>query len=375
MHDACGGFGKDNVLRSLQIRHNAHGAIPLCCGGYTTSARKHRDRTNSCFWAASFGEVIQTMWSLDTHVWSSRYILDPVFRATKFSCSSNQLSTFNLAKVSRGRAVSMLTALGGGMRSPSTLATQLGSATALRCILIAAMMVLGVGDVAAAQGYESMQPMATRADLTAMADRLGRGSESDRTRASLLRARLRDGDFQPGDRIRLVIDGSVTQDDTLPVGAGSKIRVKEIGEISLAGVLRSELQGHLTKELSRYIKDVRVQATPLVRLAILGPVGKPGYFYMPSDIAITDAIMRAGGPSGAADLKKSVIRRNTKELYDSRNTRTALNEGLTLDQLSLRDGDSIEVGEKTGSNWQKIASIVGVASTLVWALSYGFSRR
>lgn len=315
------------------------------------------------------------MWSLGTHVWSSRYILAPLFGATKFSCSSNQLSTFDLAKILGERAVSMLTALGADMRSLSTLARKLGSSTPIRSILVAGIMVLRAADFAAAQGYESMQPMATRADLTAMADRLGRGSESDRTKASLLRTRLRDGDFQPGDRIRLVIDGSVTQDDTLPVGAGSKIRLKEIGEISLAGVLRSELQAHLTKELSRYIKDVRVQATPLVRLAILGPVGKPGFFYMPSDIAITDAIMRAGGPGGNADLKKSVIRRNTRELYDSRNTRTALDEGLTLDQLSLRDGDSIEVGEKTGSNWQKIASIVGVASTLVWALSYGFSRR
>jgi hypothetical protein len=84
--------------------------------------------------------------------------------------------------------------------------------------------------------------------------------------------------------------------------------------------------------------------------------------------------MRAGGPAANADLKKTVVRRNTTELYDSRNTRRALNEGLTLDQLSLRDGDSIEVGEKSGSNWQKIASIVGVATSLIWALTYGLSR-
>jgi protein involved in polysaccharide export with SLBB domain len=219
-----------------------------------------------------------------------------------------------------------------------------------------------------------MQPMATRADLTAMADRLSRGSAEDRTKASELRTRLRDGDFQPGDRIRLVLDGAVTQDDTIPVSAGSRIRLKDVGEISVAGILRSELQAHMTKELSKYIKDVRVQATPLVRLSVLGPVDTPGFFYMPSDIPITEAIMRAGGPSGNADLKKTVVRRNSKELYDSRNTRRALNEGLTLDQLSLRDGDSIEVGEKSGSNWQRIASIVGVATSIIWALSYGLSR-
>jgi hypothetical protein len=315
------------------------------------------------------------MWSLGTYVWSTRYILRPTLVVTKFSCGSNQLSMSDLDKIASGRVVSMATASGGGMHPLTTLVRKAASSTPARALLVAAVMALRAGDLAVAQGYETMQPMATRADLTAMADRLGRGSESDRARAADLRTRLREGDFHAGDRVRLVIDGSVTQDDTLPVIAGSKIRVKEIGEISLAGVLRSELQAHITKELGRYIKEVRVQATPLVRLSILGPVGKPGFFYMPSDIAVTDAIMRAGGPGGNADLNKSVIRRNTKELYDSRNTRRALNEGLTLDQLSLRDGDSIEVGEKTGSNWQKIASIVGVASTLVWALSYGLSRR
>ena len=268
----------------------------------------------------------------------------------------------------------MPTALGAGMLAIFSSARHLVSPMRTRAVLIITLLLSSPWLGAAAQGYEAMQPMATRADLTALADRLGRGSEDDRNKASVLRARLREGDFRPGDRIGLVIDGAVTQSDTVPVVAGSKILLKDIGEISLAGVLRSELQPHLTKELGRYIKDVRVRATPLVRLAILGPVGKPGFFYMPSDIPLTEAIMRAGGPGGNADLKRTVIKRNTAELYDSRNTRTALNEGLTLDQLSLRDGDSIEVGEKTGSSWQKIASIVGVVTSLVWALSYGFSR-
>ena len=240
--------------------------------------------------------------------------------------------------------------------------------------ILPAVMLLSPRLIVGAQGYAAMQPMATRADLNALADRLSRGSESDRNKAAALRVRLRDGDFRAGDRIRLVLDGSVTQDDTIPVVAGSKVQLKDVGEISLAGVLRSELQSHMSTQIARFMKDVRVRATPLVRLSVLGPVGKPGFFYMPPDIPLGDAVMRAGGPSGNADLNKSVIRRNTEELYDSRNTRTAMNEGLTLDQLSLRDGDSIEVGEKSGSNWQKIASIVGVASSLIWALAY-VSRR
>ncbi len=287
---------------------------------------------------------------------------------------ANPLISVHLNDCPPVRRVSMATASGFGMLAPLHPVRRTAPRSWTRAVGLAALLLLSSGLPAGAQGYEAMQPMATRADLTSMADRLSRGSEEDRARASGLRARLRDGDFQPGDRIRLVLDGAVTQDDTIPVGAGSRIRLKDVGEISLAGILRSELQAHMTKELGRYIKDVRVQATPLVRLSVLGPVGKPGFFYMPSDIPISEAIMRAGGPAANADLKKTVVRRNTTELYDSRNTRRALNEGLTLDQLSLRDGDSIEVGEKSGSNWQKIASIVGVATSLIWALTYGLSR-
>jgi protein involved in polysaccharide export with SLBB domain len=268
----------------------------------------------------------------------------------------------------------MPTALGAGMLSTSWLMRGRRLRSSISRTVFPVLLLLSPWLGAGAQGYAAMQPMATRADLTALADRLSRGSDVDRNKANALRARLREGDFRPGDRIRLVIDGSVTQDDTIAVVAGSKVQLKDVGEIPLSGVLRSELQAHMSTQIARFMKDVRVRATPLVRLSVLGPVGKPGFFYMPPDIPLGDAVMRAGGPSGNADLNKSVIRRNTEELYDSRNTRTAMNEGLTLDQLSLRDGDSIEVGEKSGSNWQKIASIVGVASSLIWALAY-VSRR
>ena len=263
----------------------------------------------------------------------------------------------------------MPTALGAGMAYHSWHRRDLKALTwtggALLALLLSTPRL-----VAGAQGYEAMQPMATRADLTALSTRLARGSDADRRRASSLQARLREGDFRAGDRIRLVIDGNITQDDTVTVIAGSKVQLKDVGEVSLAGVLRSELQDHMSKQLSRYLKDVRVRATPLIRLSVLGPVGRPGFFYMPSDIPLGDAVMRAGGPSGNSDLNKSVIRRNTEELYDSRNTRTAMNEGLTLDQLSLRDGDSIEVGEKSTGRWAKIVSGIGLATSLIWALSY-----
>jgi len=266
-----------------------------------------------------------------------------------------------------------------GMFFTSTHQGQFGSRSVIRGATAGTLFVLsavsGAGAQGRASGYETMQPMATRSDLTALSDRLSRGSESDRVRASELRARLTEGDFHPGDRIGLVIEGSVTQSDTLPVTSGSKVNLKDIGDVSLAGVLRSELQDKMAGVVAKYIKDSRVRATALVRLSILGPVGKPGFYFMPPDIPLSEAVMRAGGPAGSADLSRTKIRRGSAELYDSRNTQSAFNQGLTLDQLSLRDGDSIEVGTQSQRGLAQIVPIVGLATSLLWAISYGFSRR
>jgi len=239
-----------------------------------------------------------------------------------------------------------------------------------------AVLTLVLASTAQSQKTAAMQPMATRAELTALATRLERGSGSERSQAAALRARLRDGDFRAGDRISLVIEGNVTLADTaIAVTSGPKVTLTDIGDIPLAGVLRSELQDHMKTQLARYVKDVRVRATPLVRVSVLGPVGRPGFYFMPADIPISDAVMRAGGPAGNADISRSVIRRGSDEIYNRRNTQSAINEGLTLDQMSLRSGDEILVGTQSGRNWQSVASIVSVVTSLVFAIGYGFSRR
>ena len=246
----------------------------------------------------------------------------------------------------------------------------------VRVVVPTVLLSIGLSGQARAQTNAAMQPMATRADLTALADRLERGSNEEKTQAAALRSRLREGDFRPGDRISLVIEGNVTMADTaVTITTGPKITLTDIGDISLAGILRSELQDHMKTQLARFVRDARVRAIPLVRLSVLGPVGRPGFYFVPADIPISDAVMRAGGPGSNADLSRTIIRRGTDELYDKRNTQTAINEGLTLDQLSLRSGDEIVVGTASSRSWQSIASMVSVVTSLVFALSYGFSRR
>jgi hypothetical protein len=183
--------------------------------------------------------------------------------------------------------------------------------------------------------------------------------------AATIRARLRDGDFDVGDRILLSIRGDSVSNDTVTVRAGRMIRLENMPDISLQGVLRSELQDYLTTQLTRYIKRPEVQTTSLVRVAVMGAVNKPGYYQLPADIAMADAIMIAGGPTSNADVSKTQLQRGTDVLYSSALLGQEVAKGATLDELNIRPGDQIRIGEKHKTNWPIIASIVGVTAGLI----------
>src|SRR5207247_8078507 len=91
--------------------------------------------------------------------------------------------------------------------------------------------------------------------------------------------------FQAGDRILLHVEGDSALSDTFTVVAGPTLRLPNIGEISLAGVRRTDLEAHLTRELSRYIKDPVVQARALIRVSVVGGAHRPGYHAVPVSLA------------------------------------------------------------------------------------------
>ena len=122
-----------------------------------------------------------------------------------------------------------------------------------------------------------LQMMAVNTDQEAAATKDAGMRQQKQLQAATIRARLRDGDFDVGDRVFISIRTDSTVADTVTVRAGRMIRLANIPDISLQGVLRSELQDYLTTQLTRYIKRPDVQTTSLVRVAVLGSVSKPGF--------------------------------------------------------------------------------------------------
>lgn len=165
----------------------------------------------------------------------------------------------------------------------------------------------------------------------------------------LIEARLETGDFRMGDQIVLLIEGDWVAPDTLAVQGGPLVAVPQIGDIQLKGVLRSELQAHMIKELGRYYRNPVVQAEALIRLRVAGAVREQGFYHFPAKTLIGEALMGAGGLFENADLDEVEIRRGDQTIWEGETLQTAINDGSTLDQLSLRAGDELHVPVDNGN--------------------------
>jgi len=198
---------------------------------------------------------------------------------------------------------------------------------------------------------------------------------SIRADADVIRGRLTNGDFRVGDRIVLSVQGEPNLPDTVPVESGPMIALPLFGEVSLAGVLRSEISARLTQELSRFIRDPIVRANGLMRLSVQGAVGQPCFCTMPAETLLGEALMLAGGPSSQADMEGIRIERGTRVLLEGEALQEAIRQGLTLDQLNLQAGDQLLVplqAQNLGF-WRNVGFITGVIAS-VTGLIFLFSR-
>jgi protein involved in polysaccharide export with SLBB domain len=227
--------------------------------------------------------------------------------------------------------------------------------------------------------HEHAGPQVTRAELQELLARYeaattsqsaGALREHARMEAALIRQRLDEGDMRVGDRILIHVEGHPQLSDTFNVVAGRKIVMPDIGDVPLEGVLRSELEQHLHEQIGRYVRRPVVRSRALVRLEILGAVGRPGFYAVPSDMLVTDAIMLAGGPAGTADVGKVRIHRGREVLWQGEPMRAAVLEGRTLDQLSVRAGDGIFVPQHQSrmNRFRDGVMVVSGVASLVWLL-------
>lgn len=183
-----------------------------------------------------------------------------------------------------------------------------------------------------------------------------------------IQARLTNGDFQVGDRIVLRVVDEPTLTDTFAVRSGRTLSMPNLPELTLTGVLRSEVDSFLTQKIGEHIRNPQVDAIALVRVAVLGAVNRPGFYNVPAEFPVSDVVMSAGGPTGNADLKKTTIRRGTEIIVTKDQMEGALAAGVSIDQLNIVGGDQLMIGEKSGG-MKGALQTAGLLSGVIFAVA------
>ncbi len=224
--------------------------------------------------------------------------------------------------------------------------------------------------VTRAELLDLVERLETQANSTAYSSRL---RAQARQSIEVIEQRLREGDFQIGDRVVLEVEGEPDLSDTLTVRSGPAVNVPVVGPLSLAGVLRSELQEAMETHIESYIRSPVIQTQSLIRLSVIGEVGSPGFYVVPADVPITEILMMAGGPGGNANLTQMRVERGDRRIWEGEAMELAVIRGRTLDQMNVQAGDRVVVppGGAQRDGWERVrlaATVVGTLSTLTYVV-------
>lgn len=241
--------------------------------------------------------------------------------------------------------------------------------------VLAFLLLMGSSNLLAAQAPVS-DSRASRTTLAARAAQLeaqipAEKSEKNRERMKAelaeLNTRLTDGDFSVGDLFVITLQWESVTSDTASVRDGMLVSVRTLPDFSVKGVLRSELTDRLNAHVSRYLKNATVRTNVLVRVSVVGAVTRPGFYNTSPDRPVSEMLMLAGGPAPQAKLDELEIRRAGKLLLSRKDSKAAILEGRTLEQLGLQSGDQVMIPIKKKVNWTQILQLFLVLSTLLFS--------
>ena len=246
-------------------------------------------------------------------------------------------------------------------------------------LLLAAPMLLPPSGIAQGTKWQVNDYDATRAELEGLIERLEDAAASpayssglrEEARAAVneVRTRLSEGDFRTGDRVYVRVEQVEAIRDTFVVNGERELEIPTIEDVSLKGVLRSELEPYLREYIGQYIRDPIVRARSFLRIAVMGEIRQPGFHLLPPQMPLSEALMGLGGPTNRANLTQIRVERADRKVVPGSTMEAALREGRTLGELGVRSGDEIIVPRKPLVSVGAALRGVGLVSGLIWGLS------
>jgi protein involved in polysaccharide export with SLBB domain len=150
----------------------------------------------------------------------------------------------------------------------------------------------------------------------------------------------------PGDTIYVQLFGNTNAEYPLTVNRDGTITFPEIGPVTVAGLLFTELRDAINQRVSEQMIGVRANTTlgelRSIRVFVLGDVARPGSYTVSALSTMTNALFASGGVKEIGSLRRIALIRNgttvtTLDLYD------LLLRGDTRGDGRLQPGDVIFV--------------------------------
>lgn len=172
-------------------------------------------------------------------------------------------------------------------------------------------------------------------------------------------------EFLAGDAIQILIPadtGSVLK-GVYPIDGTGMADLPIAGRVVIAGKNRQNIEQYLAGIWAPYLKDTHVQAIPVIRVAIMGNVREPGYYYPSPDAVIYDAIKMAGGPLLPFKMEETAHLRAGKVLNDELTEQ--ISKSLTLRESGIVSGDEILIPVPERITMQEAIPLIGTALAIV----------
>ncbi len=117
----------------------------------------------------------------------------------------------------------------------------------------------------------------------------------------------------PGDELRVRVWGQVSLAANVRVDRSGEIYLPQVGQVHVAGLKSSELDGHLREALGRVYHNfdltVDVGQIRAIQIYVSGEARRPGVYTVSSLSTLVDALFASGGPSVEGSMRSIELRR------------------------------------------------------------------
>ncbi len=146
----------------------------------------------------------------------------------------------------------------------------------------------------------------------------------------------------PGDELRIRVWGQVNFSANVRVDRSGEIYLPQIGQVHVAGMPFSALDGHLRSAVSRVYRNFDLTADVgqirAIQVYLAGAARRPGVYTVSSLSTLVDALFASGGPSASGSFRHILLRRAGADVTDF-DLYSLLVHGDKSKDVTLQNGD------------------------------------